>query len=348
MSLPCGVYNETYNKDAAILRTKTHWVLAAGWIAVIIIMPFTVSTTVLSWLTLVGITILAALGLNVTTGYCGQLSIGHTAFMAVGAFTYANLASMGLAWPFALICAGCCSSLVGTLFGLPSVRVKELYLALTTLAAQYIVAWVIVEYFGGDVGIVPPVLTIGSLAIKGGVDLYYFCWFFTLSGTYLVLNLSRTKIGRAYKAIRDHDLAAKAMGINIGFYKVSSFSIGCFIAGIAGALWVIWIGKADVEHFTISQSIWYLGMIVVGGAGSVAGTYFGVFLIRGLLEVSTIVSGWIVETLSNLVPARISSAIPTIVVAAVIMLFIFLEPRGLNNRWLKFKESYRLWPWSHW
>jgi len=348
MPLPCGVYNETYNKDAALLRTKTHWGLTAGLIVIIILLPFGVSSPVLSWLTLVAITVLAALGLNITTGYCGQLSIGHTAFLAVGAFTYANLAKLGLSWPLAMLCAGCCSALTGTIFGLPSVRVKELYLALTTLAAQFIVVWVLVEYFGGDSGIVPPDPTIGSLVIKGRVDLYYFCWFFTLSGTYLVFNLGRTKIGRAYKAIRDHDLAAKAMGINIGFYKVSSFTVGCFVAGIAGALWVIWIGKADVAHFTVSESIWYLGMIVVGGTGSVAGTYFGVFLIRGLMELSTIFSGWFIGVLSGLVPYRISGAIPTVVVATVIILFIILEPRGLNDRWLKVKESYRLWPWSHW
>lgn len=347
MSLPCGVYNVSYAQDLSLVRTKTHWGLLILWIIFIMVIPLLFGPTLVSWLTLLGVTITSALGLHVLTGYCGQISIGHTAFMAVGAFTYANLAKLGLYWPLALIIAGVNGGIVGVIFGLPSLKVKELYLALTTLAAQYIVPWFIMEYFGGGTGIAVASPKIGGFALKGHTHFYYLIWIVALVVTYLVYNLGRTKIGRAYKAIRDHDLAAEAMGINIGFYKVSSFAIGCFIAGIAGALWAIWLGYADVEHFIIMESIWYFAMIMVGGIGSVAGTYFGVILIRGLWELSTYLSNWTMEAFPE-IPGHITGDIPTILIATVIILFIIFEPRGLNHRWLIFKESYRLWPWAYW
>jgi branched-chain amino acid transport system permease protein len=346
MALPCGVYNQTYSEDFALIRTKAHWVLLFGWILLIFILPVIIGPTLTSWLTLLSITILSAMGLNVIAGYCGQLSIGHTAFMAVGAFTYANLARIGLWWPLAILCGGLNGAIVGTIFGLPSLRVKELYLALTTLAAQFIVPWFIVEFFRGGVGVVPPSPTIGSLVLKEHHHFYYLCWIVTLAVTYLVYNLSRTKIGRAYKAIRDQDLAAQAMGINVGLYKVSSFTIGCFIAGLAGGLWALWIGRADIEHFTIMESIWYVAMLITGGGGSIVGIYLGVIFISGLWELSVTLSGW----LTRLFPGydQITSGIPSLLVALAIIVFVILEPRGLNHRWLILKESYRLWPWSHW
>ncbi|MDY6879216.1 MAG: branched-chain amino acid ABC transporter permease [Desulfatiglans sp.] len=347
MSLPCGVYNETYTKDFALARTKTHWGLLIGWVVLVMALPLFIGPTLMSWLTLVGITAFSSLGLHIITGLCGQMSIGHTAFMAVGAFTYANLAKYGLHWIFAIIVSGIYGALVGTLFGLPSLKVKELYLALTTLAAQFIIPWVLLEYFGGGFGVVPPDPEIFGIVLKKHYHFYYLAWIFTLVFTYFVFNLGRTKMGRAYKAIRDHDLAAEAMGINVGLYKVSSFTLGCFIAGIAGALLVIWIGRADVEHFTIMESIWYLAFIIVGGAGSVAGVFFGVLFIRGLWELSVILSGVLIEGFPAL-PESLTSAVPTILVAGVIIVFVILEPRGLNHRWAIFKESYRLWPWSYW
>lgn len=346
MTLPCGVYNKTYTKDFALFRTKIHWTLLLAGIAFVLILPLMASDTLTNWLTMLGITILSALGLTVMTGYCGQLSIGHTAFMAVGAFSYANLANLGFPWLLAIMSAGVNGAVVGTVFGLPSLKVKELYLALTTMAAQFIVPWFIVEYFGGGVGVVPPSIKIGGLVLRNQHHFYYLAWITTILFTYLVYNLSRTKMGRAYKAIRDHDLAAQSMGINIGLYKVSSFTIGCFIAGIAGALWAIWIGKAEVGDFTIKESIWYLAMLITGGAGSVAGTYFGVIYIMGLWELSVRLSGWLIKVYPG--SDAITGAIPTLLVALAIIAFVIIEPRGWNHRWLIFKASYRLWPWSHW
>ncbi len=345
MSLPCGVYNETYTKDFALIRTKTHWALTIGSIIFVMILPWLIGPTLTTWLTLVSITILSAIGLNVTTGWCGQLSIGHTAFMAVGSFSFANAANMGIPWPLAIIVGGINAAIVGTIFGLPSIKVKELYLALTTMAAQFIVPWFIVEYFGGGVGVVPPWIMIGDFEFREPHHFYYLAWGATIAFTYLAYNLGRTKVGRAYKAIRDHDLAAQAMGINISLYKVSSFTVGCFIAGIAGAMWCIWIGKAEVEHFTIMESIWYLAMLITGGAGSLAGTYFGVIYIMGLWELSVLLSNVLADWFPG---ADALGDIPTLLVALAIIVFVILEPRGWNHRWLIFKESYRLWPWSYW
>jgi branched-chain amino acid transport system permease protein len=346
MTLPCGIYNQSYQKDLALFRTKTHWGLLLTTISVVLLLPLIASDSLTNWLAMVAITILSALGLMVITGYCGQLSIGHTAFMAVGAFSYANLSTQGVPWVLAILCAGANAGLVGTFFGLSCLKVKELYLALTTLAAQFILPWVIVEFFGGGRGVVPPYPKIGAIELRHPQHFYYLAVITMLVLTYLVYNLGRTKIGRAFKAIKYQDLAAQSMGINVGLYKVFSFTIGCFIAGIAGALWAIWIGKADVEHFTIKDSIWYLAMLLTGGAGSVAGTFFGVIFILGLWELSDRLSAWMVTIYPGF--DSIMASIPTLLVALTIILFILIEPRGWNHRWLVFKASYRVWPWSHW
>jgi branched-chain amino acid transport system permease protein len=346
MTLPCGVFNETYAQDLALLRTRTHWGIVLFAVALVLIVPLFASATLTNWLAMVAITIVSALGLMVITGYCGQLSIGHAAFMAVGAFSYANLTHSGLPWPVAILCAGINAGVIGTVFGLSCLKVKELYLALTTLAAQFLVPWVIVEYFGGARGVVPPYPKIGAFELRQPQHFYYLAVLVALALTYLVYNLGRTKVGRAFKAIKYQDLAAQSMGINVGAYKVTSFAIGCFIAGIAGALWAIWIGRADIEHFTIKESIWYLAMLLVGGAGSVAGTYFGVIFILGLWEISDRLSASMVTIFPGF--QGVMASIPTLLVAFTIIVFILVEPRGWNHRWLIFRASYRVWPWAHW
>jgi branched-chain amino acid transport system permease protein len=346
MTLPCGVYNQTYVQDIALLRTRTHKALALAAVLAALAVPLAASPALTNWLAMVAITITSALGLMVTSGYCGQPSIGHAAFMAVGAFAYANLTRKGVPWPAALLCGGLAASAVGTFFGLACLKVKELYLALTTLAAQFIVPWIIVEFFGGARGVVPALARIGDVVLRQPHHFYYLAVPILILVTYLVFNLGRTKIGRAFRAIRYQDIAAQSMGINVGAYKIASFTIGCFIAGVAGALWTIWIGKADVEYFTIKDSIWYLAMLIVGGAGSVAGTYFGVVFILGLSEASDRLSSSIVTVLPGF--QGVMASIPTLLMALAIIVVILVEPRGWNHPGLAFKNSYRVWPWAHW
>lgn len=344
--LPCGVYNEHYSQDIAVMRTRTHKALAVASVLAAFVLPYLVGATFTNWLTMVAITIVAVLGLTVTTGYCGQISIGHAAFMAVGAFAYANLTRYGVPWVLAIMGAGVTASAAGTLFGLSCLKVKDLYLALTTLAAQFIVPWVIIEFFGGARGVVPVQARIWGLALLQPHHFYYLALVVLLATTYFVFNLGRTKAGRAFKAIRYQDIAAQSMGINIGGYKLVSFTIGCFIAGIAGALFVIWMGKAEIEHFTVKDSIWLLAMLLLGGSGSVVGAYLGVFFILGISEASDRISALVGVAFPAL--QVVLSSIPAFVMALTILVLILLEPRGWYHRWLTFKASYRVWPWAHW
>lgn len=344
--LACGIYNETYSQEITLLRTRTHKALMFGAVVVALLLPMFGSESLTNWLTMVTITVIAALGLTVTTGYCGLPSIGHAAFMAVGAFTYANLARHGISWFAAILFGALSAGAVGALFGLSSVKVKGLYLALITLAAQFIVPWVLIEYFGGDRGVVPKPISVGDLRLTKPMHFYYLALPILLAVTYLVFNLGRTKVGRAFKAISHQDIAAQAMGINISLYKVFSFAIGCSVAGIAGALWAAWMGRADIEHFTVKESIWYLAMIMLGGSSSVVGAYLGVLLILGISEISERLSTILVTVVPSFQSAM--GALPSLLIAVAIITLILIEPRGLYHQWLIFKASYRVWPWPHW
>lgn len=344
--LPSGVYNETYSQDIAVIRTRTHMVLATASFLAAFALPHLAGDALTSWLTMVMITIIAVLGLVVTTGYCGQISIGHAAFMAVGAFTYAHLTRHGVPWIAAIIGGGITASIVGTLFGLSCLKVKDLYLALTTLAAQFIVPWMIIEYFGGARGVVPAEATIGGMVLLDQNHFYYLALIVLLATTYFVFNLGRSKAGRAFKAIRYQDSAAESMGIDIRRYKLLSFTIGCFIAGIAGSLMVIFMGKADIEYFTVKDSIWLLAMLLLGGSGSFVGAYFGVFFILGISEGSHRIVSFVAASFPDYQVAL--SSLPHFLMALIIIVLVLYEPRGWYHRWLTFKASYRVWPWAHW
>jgi branched-chain amino acid transport system permease protein len=238
IDLPCGTRNFTYAEDMAILRTKTHWVLFIGFLVLFLAIPFYVSNYWLGVTNLIGITLIAAIGLNILVGYCGQLSIGHAGFIAVGAYTTAILTNR-LELPFlvGLLCAGLVAGIIGLIFGIPSIRVKGFYLAITTIAAQFIIIWVINHWniTGGFVGIKVPYASIAGFEFRSEASQFYLIMSIAIICVFLSKNLARTKVGRAFIAIRDNDLAAEVMGINLLYYKLLAFFIGCFLAGIAGA-----------------------------------------------------------------------------------------------------------------
>jgi branched-chain amino acid transport system permease protein len=303
----------------------------------------------LSVANLIGITIIAATGLNILTGYCGQLSIGHAGFIAVGAYTSAVLTNR-LELPFlvGLICAGLAAGLIGMFFGIPSLRVKGFYLAISTIAAQFIIIWVISHWSsvtGGFTGISVPPASIGGITFVSQASLFYLITLITVLVVFLAKNLARTRVGRAFVAIRDNDLAAQVMGINLFRYKLIAFFIGCFLAGIAGSLLAHWIGFMSVEHFSIMDSILYIGMIIIGGLGTTTGPIFGVIFIRLLQQGITFIAPLLESTFA--LPAGFTTGIGPMVFGLAIILFLILEPRGLAHRWQLFKASYRLWPFSY-
>lgn len=350
MSLPCGTRNYTYATDMAIVRTTTQWALLFVLLVLVLTAPLYLSKYWLGVANLVGITIIAATGLNLLTGYCGQLSIGHSGFIALGAYTAAALTNrLGLPFLVGLIAAGFVAGTIGLLFGIPSLRLKGFYLAITTIAAQFIIIWVINHWTpvtGGFNGMEVPHASIAGYTFKTEGSQFYLIFVIVALCTFLAKNMARTRVGRAFIAIRDNDLAAEVMGINLFYYKLLAFFVGCFLAGIAGSLFAHWVGFMNAENFTLADSILYVGMVIIGGMGTTLGPIFGAVFIRLLQQLIMFISP-ILESAFPALPAGFATGIGPMVFGLVIILFLILEPRGLAHRWMLFKASYRLWPFSY-
>ena len=336
----------------AIFRTKTQWVM----LGLLFILLFTVPTYMgnywLSVLNIIAITIIAATGLNILTGYCGQLSIGHAGFIAVGAYTSAVLTGQyDMPFLVGLLGGGLMAGLIGMLFGLPSLRVKGFYLAISTIAAQFIIMWVIKNWTsvtGGNIGLSVPTAEIFGYQFTSQSSKYYLIIVITILVVFFAKNLARTRPGRAFVAIRDNDLAAQVMGISLFRYKLIAFFIGCFFAGIAGALLAhCYYGFLNPEFFDFRESILYVGMIIIGGLGTSVGPIFGVILIRLLDSILSLQLVPFLESHIIVFPSGWASGLKPMIFGLVIILFLVLEPRGLAHRWQLFKTSYRIWPFSY-
>jgi branched-chain amino acid transport system permease protein len=347
MSLPCGVFAQSYAQDMGVLRTKTQWLMLLAFLIFLAACPLFFSDRVLTIMTIIGITIVSVHGLNILTGYCGQISIGHAGFMAVGAYTSGILtAKLGMPFWVALPCAALAAGMVGLIFGLPSLKIKGFYLIMATIAAQFIIVWLIIQLrsiTGGPDGLSVPRPEIGSFVFKSKTSYFYLVMTIACLGTFLAQNIVRTRAGRAFVAIRDNDLAAEVMGINLWAYKLLAFFIGCVYAGVAGSLLVHYFAFACLDQFPFMNSVWYLGMLIVGGMGSIPGAIFGAVSLKLLDELVTIVG----PVLSAVVAAQAAASLALISRGVVIMVFLIFEPRGLAHRWDLIKGYYRLWPFSH-
>jgi branched-chain amino acid transport system permease protein len=298
-------------------------------------------------MTIIGIAVISVHGLNILTGYCGQISIGHVGFMAVGAYTCAILtAKFGWSFWMALPCAALAAGIAGLIFGLPSLKIKGFYLIMATIAAHFIIIWLIIQFqsiTGGPDGLPVPKPKIGSFVFKSKASYFYLVMAFATLSTLLAKNIIRTRAGRAFVAIRDNDLAAEVMGISLWSYKLQAFFIGCVYAGVAGALLVHYLGLASVDQFPFMDSVWYLGMLIVGGMGSTVGAIMGAISLKLLDELVTIVG----PVLSAAVAAQAAASLALIVRGLVIIIFLIFEPRGLGHRWGMIKDYFRLWPFSY-
>jgi branched-chain amino acid transport system permease protein len=295
--------------------------------------------------------VIALQGLNILSGYCGQISIGHTAFMAVGAYSTAILSGRyGIPFWLCLPCSGLLAGFVGVLFGLPSLRIKGYYLALTTIAAQFIIIYLIKNPFpeitGGAIALHVPDITLGKFIFESESRFYYLIIGLALLMTYFAKSMMRSHMGRAFIAIRDNDIAAEAMGINLYKYKLQAFFIKYFYAGVAGSMWAAYSRVISPDDFTLSNSIWQMGMLIVGGLGSTLGPIFGALFIK-LLNELCVVAGPLITSLVPQIGAQFSAALIEMTFGATIVLFLVYEPRGIAHRWEITKESYRLWPFSY-
>jgi branched-chain amino acid transport system permease protein len=294
---------------------------------------------------------IAALGLNILVGYCGQISLGTAAFMAVGAYAAYNFVVRvpQLNFLVILVLSGGIAALVGVLFGIPSLRIKGLYLAVATLAAQFFIDWVFarVKWFtnysaSGSVS-TPPIELFGW-TIVSPVDKYLFVLSIAIVLTLAAKNLVRGHIGRAWMATRDMDVAAEVIGIRPLYAKLSAFAVSSFFAGVAGALWgFVRLGSWEPLAFNINVSLNLLFMIIIGGMGSLLGAYFGAAFILILPILLNQLPGWIGIELSTAVVSHLESMI----FGGLIVFFLIVEPHGLARLWAIGKEKLRLWPFPH-
>lgn len=350
---PSGIYDSSYAQDMAIVRTHLQWTMLVGLLILLFALPHFLPSRLLTTVNYIGIMVIAVHGLNILTGYCGQISLGQAAFMLVGAYTSAVLVKSGFPFFPALVCAVLLSGIIGVVFGLPSLRVKGFYLAMATLAAQFIipaiVAYPLAPITGGTARsfIVPPP-EIGGIVFNTQFRMFYIIVPLAVIMTFFAKNIVRTGTGRAFIAVRDNDLAAEVSGINIFRTKLIAFFICSAYAGLAGCLWAHWSRALNPTYagFTLMDSIWLLGMMIVGGMGSIAGTIFGVIFLKVVDEFSK----WLGALSVVIIPAWapfLQAGFGPILYGLVIVLFLVLEPRGLAHLWEIFKNRYRLRPFTY-
>lgn len=347
--LPCGTYSCNYSKDMAVLRTRSHWGLLIAFLVLLATIPLFAGYQLENFITLVCFFVINAVGLNILLGYTGQVALGQAAFMAVGAYTSGILtARAGIPFIVTLPLAGLVAGAAGIIFGLPSVRVKGFYLALVTLGAQFIIIYIVehLKITGGTDGMTCPFASIGGLVLDTPSKIYWLVMAVTVILVLFAMNLMRTRVGRAFIAVRDNDIAAEVLGVNIARYKLLAFFIGCFYSGIAGALWAHYTTSLHPSQFPLHNGIFYLGIIVVGGMGTMFGPIAGAIVMRGLDEVVMIVFPKLAEAFPSL-GANMAPALGPMAFGLVFILFLMFEPRGIAHGWRRLKSSVEHWPFTY-
>ena len=348
-----GQFKTTYAADQQMLPIRQDQVFMIALVVfAFAVVPFIASDYMIRAILVPFLILaLAALGLNLLTGYCGQVSLGHGAFMAVGAYAAYNIAIRvpGLSFLVVLVLAGLAAALVGMIFGIPSLRIKGLYLAVATLAAQFFFDWVFarVKWFtnyapSGSVSV--PNIDLFGFVLDTPQRKYLFVLAVVALFALLAKNLVRARVGRSWMAIRDMDVAAEVIGIRPMAAKLSAFAVSSFYVGVAGALWgFIHLGSWEPLAFSITLSLNLLFMIIIGGLGSILGSFFGAAFIVVLPIVLNQAPTWLGIPIST----SMISHLEFMIFGALIIFFLIAEPNGLARLWAIGKEKLRLWPFPH-
>ena len=360
-----GTFKRTYREDLAILRTPLpRYTMLAIAAVVFVIIPAIGSDYWLGVLNLIGIASLGAIGLNLLLGYTGQISVGHAAFMSVGAYAAAVILREfpDVHWTIALVGGGLTAAVAGVFFGIPSLRIKGLYLAVATLAAQLIIEWIINHWewlSGGAQGSIYikkptfPWFEGGQIITRNmeeNVHYYYLIYGILAIGVLGALNLVRSHLGRAFIAVRDRDIAAEIIGVNIFKTKLIAFGIASFYAGVTGVLYTYYYSIANYEMFTLVISIQFLAMCIIGGLGSILGSILGAIFITMLPIVLDLVIRGLGGSVLGWDDAQASAILPQwnlIFFGGLIMFFLVVEPDGLAKLWRKFTDYFRVWPFPY-
>ena len=345
-----GIRHRSYVSDSKLFPIPTDrnliWFLfLLGIVAPLIVDSLYLNSYVLPWL----IWTAAALGLNLVTGWAGQLHLGYAAIMAVGAYSAVHAARFGIPWEIALLIAGFSAAAIGTLFSFAAMRVKGLYLALTTLAMQFVMDWVLSHVpavtGGSHASLQSPTFKLLGQPITSDAGLYYVAFGWCVIVTIFVLNMRRTGLGRALVAVREKDYAAAILGVNSFYYKIVAFAASSFIAGISGALLVAtFFFLATPEQFSVNVSIQVLAMVIVGGLASIIGSYFGVALILLMPGITNSLFSAFADYLGLQLNPETLAHIPTAVYGALIIIFLMVEPLGLGKIYNNIRDYFLVWP----
>lgn len=347
-----GVYHTSYAAELRLRHTRAEHARLILMLAALLALPFVVNNYWLGIANTIGIAVVGAVGLNILVGFTGQISLGQGGFLAVGAFTSAILAGRaGFPVPLSMLCAVGVTAAVGAFFGLPALRLKGLYLAIATLASQEIIVFVVRRWgwlTGGQGFLDVERLTIfGWRLPRQGFEFSWY-WIIVVIAVLSVVsarNLFRTALGRSFMAVRDHDIAASAIGVDLTRTKLVAFAVSSGYVGLAGALTAHYTETVTWERFTLDVSIQFLAMIIVGGLGSIAGSVYGaaaIMLLPPLLAE-------LADALRGLAPV-LAAQLPAIQAATfgvVIVLFLLFEPRGLNRIWQRARDYVRFWPFRY-
>jgi branched-chain amino acid transport system permease protein len=348
----CGNFKDSYESDMAIFPIPLdRWGFIVMLFLAFVIVPLFASEYLITNIIIPFYCFaLSAFGLNVLAGYAGQISIGHAAFMAVGAYSsFILYGRYGIPLIPSIFGAGVITAIVGTFFGLPSLRIKGFYLAIATLASQFIIEWVIVHVHwisGGVFGTIeaPKMFLFNVWAIDTPVRKYYLALCIMVLLMTIGKNLVRGQLGRNWMAIRDVDYAAEIIGVNLYRDKLTAFAVSTFYAGVAGSLITFcYVGSANIEEFNVMTSFALVGMIIIGGLGTVLGSFFG----AGFFVILPIAINHSLGTFMEFVPADILANIESIIFGGLIVFFLIVEPYGMARLWHTIKDKMRLWPFPY-
>ncbi|MCA1944444.1 MAG: branched-chain amino acid ABC transporter permease [Desulfovibrio sp.] len=344
----CGLFFESYREEAALLVGGFQKARFAALLVVLCVCPFVLNAYHLSILILINIAVVGAVSLNLLTGMCGQISLGHGAFLGVGAYACGALTLQGVPFLVALPAAGCITAATGMLFGIPSLRLKGIYLAIATLAAQLILQYIFLHWdavTGGSIGLALDPPSIAGMTFDTDEKMFYLTLGVAMVMLVMASNLMRSRHGRAFVAIRDFYLSAEIVGVNLFAYKLMAFAVSSFMAGVAGGLWGHYLQFVTPEPFGLGLSISYLAMCIIGGLGSIQGAVFGAIFLTLLPEVLT----WLLEVGSAVFPgaSQYLVAAKEGVFGLVLVLFLIFEPEGLQRRWRLFKAWCKLFPFAY-
>ena len=345
----CGDFRTKYQKDMEIFKTPFLKVCLPLFLVFLLVLPQLLKTEYL-WIVLqILIASIGAVGLNILTGYTGQISLGQGAFLGVGAYTSAYVtAKMGLSFWVGVPAAGFVTAMAGMVFGIPSLRLKGLYLAIATLASQFILEWIFIRWepvTGGSYGITIPRPSLAGYTFSTDRSYYYIVLVIAMLMILFAANLMRTRTGRAFMAVRDHYISAEVMGINLFKYRLLSFGISSFYAGVAGALFGHSLKYVSSEQFNIGVSVVYLAMVIIGGLGSIIGSIFGAVFMILLPKLLSAVTEMVGADFPSI--ARLAISFEEGIFGVIIILFLVFEPDGLAHRWKQIKAYWKLYPFSY-